>query len=73
MVYSVASSVFQRSSIAVAVLAASLAAAPNSYAQLEEVVVTAQKREQSANDVGITINANAHKDRMTQGTTYTKF
>ncbi len=53
----VVSSVFQRTTIGVAVLAASLAAAPNSYAQLEEVIVTAQKREQSANDVGITINA----------------
>jgi iron complex outermembrane receptor protein len=52
----VASSIFQRTTIGVAVLAASLAA-PNSYAQLEEVIVTAQKREQSANDVGITINA----------------
>ncbi|MFT5046563.1 MAG: iron complex outermembrane receptor protein [Porticoccaceae bacterium] len=29
----------------------------NSYAQLEEIVVTAQKRAQSANDIGITVNA----------------
>ena len=35
---------------------AALAASP-AFAQLEEIVVTAQKREQGANDVGITINA----------------
>jgi iron complex outermembrane receptor protein len=50
---------FRRTTIAMAVMAASLVAADASYAQkqLEEVVVTAQKREEGANDVGITINA----------------
>jgi iron complex outermembrane receptor protein len=59
MHYTVASSLFKRTSIAAAVLAASLGSTANSYAQaqLEEVIVTAQKRAQSANDVGITINA----------------
>ena len=41
--------------LAVAVAAASLTL-PVAAMQLEEVVVTAQKREQSANDVGIAIN-----------------
>ncbi len=57
MHYTVASSLFKRSSIAVAVLAASLGCVASAQAQLEEVIVTAQKRAQSANDVGITINA----------------
>ena len=35
----------------------SLALPGLSLAQLEEVVVTAQKREQGINDVGITLNA----------------
>lgn len=50
---------FRRSTLAVAVLLAGAAAGSQVYAQgqLEEVVVTAQKRSQSANDVGITINA----------------
>lgn len=50
---------FKRTSIATAVLLASLGAASQGFAQsqLEEVMVTAQKRSQSANDVGITINA----------------
>jgi iron complex outermembrane receptor protein len=50
---------FSRSAIGLAVMAASLSHVADSYAQkqLEEVVVTAQKRDQSANDVGITINA----------------
>jgi len=39
-----------------ALLGAGLASAP-SFSQIEEVVVTAQKREQSANDIGITMNA----------------
>ena len=48
----------KRSVLSTAVLAACLAHAGNSYAQkqLEEVVVTAQKRDQSENDVGMTIN-----------------
>ncbi len=40
-----------------AILTALLLAPGASLAQLEEVVVTAQKREQSSNDVGITLNA----------------
>jgi len=44
-----------RSKLAIAVLAAT-AALPSGAMQLEEVVVTAQKREQSANDIGIAIN-----------------
>jgi iron complex outermembrane receptor protein len=36
---------------------ASIIAAPAALAQLEEVVVTAQKREQSANDIGMAISA----------------
>ena len=53
------SSLFKRTSMGVAVLAASIGLAVNSYAQsqLEEVIVTAQKRAQSANDIGITMNA----------------
>jgi len=49
----------RRTILAMAVLAASVVATDASYAQkqLEEVVVTAQKREEGANDVGITINA----------------
>lgn len=58
MSHSVTRSLFRRSSLAVAVLAASMGPAANlAQAQLEEVIVTAQKRAQSANDVGITINA----------------
>jgi len=38
-------------------LASAIAAAPLQAAELEEVVVTAQKRAQGANDVGITVNA----------------
>ena len=51
-------SLFRRSSLAVAVLAASMGplSISSAQAQLEEVIVTAQKRAQSANDVGITIN-----------------
>ncbi len=41
----------------VAVLAASAAAASTAQGMLEEIVVTAQKRAQSVNDVGITVNA----------------
>ncbi len=50
---------FRRSAINRAVLAASLSVTGTAYAQtvLEETVVTAQKRTQSMNDVGITINA----------------
>ncbi len=49
---------FWRTSIAMAVMAISFCQVTDSYAQnqLEEVIVTAQKRDQSANDVGITIN-----------------
>jgi len=49
----------RRTILAMAVLTASVVATDASYAQkqLEEVVVTAQKREEGANDVGITINA----------------
>ena len=57
MHYTVASSLFKRSSLTVAVFAASLGCVTSAQAQLEEVIVTAQKRAQSANDVGITINA----------------
>ena len=39
------------------VLAAGLLSAAPAMAQLEEIVVTAQKREQGINDVGITVNA----------------
>lgn len=46
---------FKLSSRSAAVVAAVIAA-PTSALQLEEVVVTAQKREQGANDVGIAIN-----------------
>ena len=48
-----------RAALYAAVLAASAVTAADGFAQtrLEEVVVTAQKRAQSANDVGITINA----------------
>lgn len=42
------------SAVAVAV---NVCALPQASAQIEEVVVTAQKREQGVNDVGITINA----------------
>ncbi len=50
---------FSRSVLSLAVLAAGLGATVPGLAQqqLEEVLVTAQKRTQSANDVGITINA----------------
>ncbi len=50
---------FHRTAISAAVVLASFGLASQGYAQkqLEEVVVTAQKRSQSANDVGITINA----------------
>jgi iron complex outermembrane receptor protein len=50
---------FQRSTISRAVLAASLSVTGSAYAQtvLEETVVTAQKRSQNINDVGISINA----------------
>ena len=49
----------KRAALYAAVLAATAVTATESFAQarLEEVVVTAQKRAQSANDVGITINA----------------
>lgn len=48
----------QRRKLSTAVLLATLTTvATGANAQLEEVVVTAQKRAQSANDVGITINA----------------
>lgn len=49
----------KRAALYAAVLAASAVTAADGFAQtrLEEVVVTAQKRAQSANDVGITINA----------------
>ncbi|MEM1111705.1 MAG: TonB-dependent receptor [Pseudomonadota bacterium] len=49
-----------RTTISTAVIMASLGGAAQvsaQQAQLEEVLVTAQKRSQSANDVGITINA----------------
>ncbi|QIB64569.1 TonB-dependent receptor [Kineobactrum salinum] len=50
--------ILQRSLLSSAVAVAGLAITGNTVAaQLEEVVVTAQKRSQSANDVGITINA----------------
>ena len=52
-----ANKLFHQSVLGTAVLLASIGMAPQSHAQLEEVVVTAQKRAQSANDVGITINA----------------
>lgn len=45
---------FQCSALVVAIASASAGA---SAATLEEVVVTAQKREQGVNDVGITVNA----------------
>tara|TARA_R110002110_G_C13470525_1_gene721029 strand:+ start:147844 stop:148389 length:546 start_codon:yes stop_codon:yes gene_type:complete len=50
---------FRRTAIGAAVMLASLGVASQAVAQkqLEEVMVTAQKRAQSANDVGITINA----------------
>ncbi len=47
---------FRRTAIAIALAATGFSQAALS-ATLEEVVVTAQKRSQSANDVGITINA----------------
>ncbi len=50
---------FNRTVLGCAVFSASMGLASQVHAQkqLEEVVVTAQKRAQSANDVGITINA----------------
>ena len=50
---------FKHSAISRAVLAASLSVTGAAYAQtvLEETVVTAQKRSQNINDVGISINA----------------
>ena len=50
---------FHKSTLGAAVMLASIGMTSQAYAQtqLEEVVVTAQKRSQSANDVGITINA----------------
>jgi iron complex outermembrane recepter protein len=50
---------FHKTTIGAAVMLASIGMTSQAYAQtqLEEVVVTAQKRSQSANDVGITINA----------------
>lgn len=50
---------FKRNSITAAVLLASLGAAGQTLAQtqLEEVMVTAQKRAQGANDIGMTVNA----------------
>ena len=50
---------FRRSAISLAVLAASVTATGAAHAQtvLEETVVTAQKRAQNINDVGISINA----------------
>jgi iron complex outermembrane receptor protein len=50
---------FKRSVISRAVLAASLSVTGSAYGQtvLEETVVTAQKRAQNINDVGISINA----------------
>jgi iron complex outermembrane recepter protein len=50
---------FRRTSITTAILLASLGSAHSSFSQgmLEEVVVTAQKRAQGANDIGITMNA----------------
>ena len=49
----------KRSAISSAVLAASMSVTGTAYAQtvLEETVVTAQKRTQNINDVGISINA----------------
>jgi iron complex outermembrane receptor protein len=49
----------KRTVLGVAVVSASLGLSSQVHAQkqLEEVIVTAQKRSQSANDVGITINA----------------
>jgi hypothetical protein len=38
------------------------------FAQLDEIVVTAQKREQGVNDVGITVNAfDATQNGVTSG------
>lgn len=50
---------FRRTGISLAVLAASLSVTGTAYAQtvLEETVVTAQKRSQNINEVGISINA----------------
>jgi iron complex outermembrane receptor protein len=48
---------FSKTAIGIAVVTASLASVAQAQQKLEEVVVTAQKRSQSANDVGITINA----------------
>ena len=50
---------FKRNAITAAVLLASLGAVGQTLAQtqIEEVVVTAQKRAQGANDVGMTVNA----------------
>lgn len=39
----------------------------NSYAQLEEIVVTAQKRAQGVNDIGITVNAFAGQELKNLG------
>ncbi len=52
-------STFKRTSIAAAIFLASVGVASKSVAQpqLEEVMVTAQKRAQGANDVGMTVNA----------------
>ena len=47
---------FTRKSLSLAVLLASSAASSVAMAQLEEVVVTAQKREQSLQDVPIAVS-----------------
>jgi iron complex outermembrane receptor protein len=48
---------FNRKHLASAVLLTSSLAAGNAMAQLEEVVVTAQKREQSLQDIPIAVTA----------------
>jgi len=58
MQYKTSNSRFNRTALAAAVFSACFGVISNGHAQgqLEEVIVTAQKRAQSANDVGITIN-----------------
>lgn len=48
---------FKKSRLAQAMLLAATSVAPLQAAELEEVIVTAQKHAQSVNDVGITVNA----------------